>query len=224
MNISEAAPLPAPVAADPGRPSKRDARRRAFLDAAMQLFIEKGYGATSLSDVVGRSGGSLATLYDMFGNKAGLFRELIEDKCATLTAMFEETAVADIPPQQALTRFAHLLLALCGSGVAAAAYRLLIAEGPQNPELVTTFFASGPDAGRARMAAYLRSQAKRGLLEFEDAELAAERFCGMMFGDLDMRLACGLPLPAQFQPPNLERHIEEGVRAFLRAYAATKPV
>jgi len=198
--------------------SRRDARRRAFLDAAMQLFMEKGYGATSLHDVVSRSGGSLSTLYEMFGNKAGLFRELIEDKCAAVSGMFEEASVADLPLEEALTRFAHLLLGLCSSGVAAAAYRLLIAEGPQNPELVTTFFENGPDAGRARMANYLKVQAARGALQLDDPLLAAERFCGMLFSDLDLRLACGLPLPPQFRGANLDRHIAGSIRAFVKAH------
>lgn len=216
--VATSAAAPPANSLESQRYSRRDARRRAFLDAAMQLFMEKGYGATSLHDVVSRSGGSLSTLYEMFGNKAGLFRELIEDKCATVSSMFDDAAIADVPLEQALTRFAYQLLGLCSSGESAAAYRLLIAEGPQNPELATTFFENGPDAGRARMANYLSVQAARGALELDDPLIAADRFCGMLFSDLDMRLACGLPIPPQFEPANLDRHIAAGVRAFLKAH------
>ena len=34
-----------------------------FLDAATEVFIEKGYQHARLSDIVARAGGSLATLY-----------------------------------------------------------------------------------------------------------------------------------------------------------------
>lgn len=34
--------------------------------------MEQGYDGTSLAEIVRRSGGSLATLYDLFGNKQGL--------------------------------------------------------------------------------------------------------------------------------------------------------
>ena len=58
---------------DLARPNpKREARRDAMLDAALELFLERGYGAISLTDVVKRSGGSLATLYELFGGKLGL--------------------------------------------------------------------------------------------------------------------------------------------------------
>ena len=49
-----------------------------MIEAAESLFLEQGYDATSLAAVVKRSGGSLATLYELFGNKQGLLRAIIE--------------------------------------------------------------------------------------------------------------------------------------------------
>ncbi|MBZ6379600.1 hypothetical protein B5C34_15650 [Pacificimonas flava] len=55
-------------------------RRTAMLGAARELFIAKGFDDTSLTEVVKRSGGSLATLYKLFGNKEGLLLAvLVED-------------------------------------------------------------------------------------------------------------------------------------------------
>src|SRR5262245_3793367 len=54
-------------------PSRGEARRQAMLQAAGELFLEHGFEGTSVSDVVKRSGGSLATLYAWFGSKEGLF-------------------------------------------------------------------------------------------------------------------------------------------------------
>lgn len=56
--------------------SVRDRRREAFLDAAEWLFLEQGFDRTSLAQIVGRSGGSLATLYELFGNKQGLLHAI----------------------------------------------------------------------------------------------------------------------------------------------------
>ena len=50
-----------------------DARRQAIMDAAKALFLSKGYAATSLEEIIATSGGSLATLYKLFGNKQGLW-------------------------------------------------------------------------------------------------------------------------------------------------------
>src|SRR5262245_35751076 len=43
------------------------------LDAAMQAFWEKGYGATSLTDLTERMGVQKASLYGTFGDKRALF-------------------------------------------------------------------------------------------------------------------------------------------------------
>lgn len=58
------------------RLSPRARRRQAMLDAAEALFIEQGYDRTALADIVRRSGGSLATLYELFGNKQGLLHAI----------------------------------------------------------------------------------------------------------------------------------------------------
>ena len=67
-------PPPEPAPQDAEQPAGRGAsRRRAILDAAAALFLERGFADTSVGDVVKRSGGSLATLYSLFGSKEGLF-------------------------------------------------------------------------------------------------------------------------------------------------------
>lgn len=50
----------------------REKRREAILEAAETCFIEQGYDRTSLADIVKLSGGSLMTLYELFGDKQGL--------------------------------------------------------------------------------------------------------------------------------------------------------
>ncbi len=59
------------------------ARTREFdadlaLDSALQLFWERGYDATSMTDLVERTGVARAGLYDAFGSKHGLYIAALE--------------------------------------------------------------------------------------------------------------------------------------------------
>lgn len=48
------------------------------LDAALQLFWERGYDATSMADLVERTGVARAGLYEAFGNKHDLYVAALE--------------------------------------------------------------------------------------------------------------------------------------------------
>ena len=54
-------------------------RRAAIIAAAHELFVENGYDAVSLTAIVRKSGGSLATLYKLFGSKEGLLLAIVRD-------------------------------------------------------------------------------------------------------------------------------------------------
>src|SRR4028118_2290815 len=91
------------------RESKREARREAILTAAHDLFLEKGYEATTLSDVVRRSGGSLATLYELFENKPGLLRALVDRKCGAMAQRIDDAVSAERAPREALREIAGFM-------------------------------------------------------------------------------------------------------------------
>ncbi|MEV4532665.1 helix-turn-helix domain-containing protein [Asanoa sp. NPDC049518] len=55
----------------------RETRTR-MLDAARQLFVERGYGATTLADVAAAAGVAVQTIYFTFGNKRALFKEMVD--------------------------------------------------------------------------------------------------------------------------------------------------
>jgi AcrR family transcriptional regulator len=50
--------------------------QRAVLDAARDLFLEQGYGRTTIADVARGAGVSVETVYGAFGNKATLLHRL----------------------------------------------------------------------------------------------------------------------------------------------------
>jgi TetR/AcrR family transcriptional regulator, mexJK operon transcriptional repressor len=196
---------------------KREARRDAMLDAATALFLERGYGAISLTDVVKRSGGSLATLYELFGGKLGLLKACVAERCGQLNELLDASALENQPPKQALTAFGRGLLALVTSPLAVGAHRMIIAEHAQIPELAPAFWANGPDAGKEHLAHYLAHVAAQGVLDIADPLRAARHFCALVIGDTLLRKMHGIA--TDDSPAEAERHIDEVVGLFLRGYA-----
>lgn len=203
-------------AAASGKPSRREARREAIMAAATQVFVEKGYGATSLNDVVRLSGGSLSTLYDMFGNKAGLFRAIVNHRCELMTGVFENPDVHSRPVAEALQDLGVRFLAVLTAEDTVTVMRSVIAEAMQFPELAQVFYEAGPSQGRVRVAGYLEEQARRGILTLDDPEEAAMDFCQLIIRDAQMNAMMGLPYPKT--PDAIERHVSRAVGCFLRAY------
>jgi AcrR family transcriptional regulator len=197
--------------------TRRDKRRQAMLDAAAGLFSEKGYEATTLSEVVARSGGSLSTLYELFGSKAGLLVAMVAERCQRLTAVISDVAVAGLPLEAALGEIGRYGLSLLTNADSIGLLRIVIAESPRQPELGRLFYEAGPAAGRRILGRYLADEAERGALVIDDPEAAAIYFSQMLLGDLQMRALCALPVA---EGDEADAHIARTVAAFMRLYAA----
>ncbi|NUR90331.1 MAG: helix-turn-helix transcriptional regulator [Nonomuraea sp.] len=68
------------------RPDKRAERsrrtREKVVEAARDLFVAQGYGATSLQEVADRAGVAVQTVYFVFGNKRTLFKDVVDTSIA----------------------------------------------------------------------------------------------------------------------------------------------
>jgi AcrR family transcriptional regulator len=190
-------------------------RRQAILAAAHELFVEKGYEATTLSDVVRRSGGSLATLYDMFENKPGLLRSLVEERCSLVSDTIDRAASSHQPPREALREIAAQMFdTIIDPGSVALCKAALV-----QPDLGRQLYEAGPATGHAKLAEYLALQAKEGSMNIDDPAAAAQIFFQMMFGHFFQQLVFGLPI--QIRPEERVRHFDYVLAAFFNIYGCT---
>lgn len=166
-------------------------RRRRILDAAMEVFLERGFEAASMQEIVKRSGGSLATLYQFFGAKEALFEEIIRSKASQVIGEFSAPEALPGKPESVLKDFGKRLLDLALSEEALPLHRLILAESGRMPRLREMFLAQAPVRARDAVAAYLRYAGGQGLLRVEDAAFAATAFIEMVAGEFIVRRLLG---------------------------------
>ena len=71
-------PLP-PSPPAPKRERRKEARPGELLEAALDLFVEKGYAATRVEEVAARAGVSKGTLFLYFPSKEDLFKAVVRE-------------------------------------------------------------------------------------------------------------------------------------------------
>jgi TetR/AcrR family transcriptional repressor of nem operon len=75
------------------------------LDAAMDCFWRDGYEATSVRDLAARMGITGASLYNAFGDKRSLFREVLQRYAERSTRERIARLESTLPPKQAVVAF-----------------------------------------------------------------------------------------------------------------------
>ena len=63
--------------------------RQQILDVALKLFAHKGYAAATVREIVDTVGITAPSLYYYFGNKEGLYMELMQTHCARIDQALE---------------------------------------------------------------------------------------------------------------------------------------
>ena len=78
----------------PKRARNATQTRGRMLEAARELFVRKGYGATTLKEIADRAGVAVQTIYFTFGNKRVLLKELVD---VAIAGDLEPVATMDRP-------------------------------------------------------------------------------------------------------------------------------
>jgi TetR/AcrR family transcriptional regulator len=74
----------------PRRGRRKEARPGELLDAALDLFVEKGFAATRAEEVAARAGVSKGTLFLYFPSKEELFKAVVRENISGRFAEWEE--------------------------------------------------------------------------------------------------------------------------------------
>jgi TetR/AcrR family transcriptional repressor of mexJK operon len=195
--------------------------RAAVVEAARSLFLEKGYGGTSLEEIAALAGLTKRTVYNNYADKAALFTRFVSEVIAFaeefargLSAEFaDDVAKADLP--MALHDLGRRLALGILRPEVIALRRLLIREAPAFPDLAQEYFDRAPGRVIGALATGFEAMGEAGLLRAPDPRRAAEQFAYLVAGaPLDHATLVGAT-------PSREAVIagaRDGVETFLACY------
>lgn len=175
----------------PPQEGRREERRRAILDAAESLFVEQGFANVSLASIIRRSGGSLATAYELFGNKHGLLRAVVERDKQEGYASLEEEIAQIASAAEILRMVGDRVLERIVQPRATAILRIVISESLNDPEFAREFYREVHLKRVADAAKLFALWNEDGRAEFDDPEAAAELYIAMVMGDAELKAMLG---------------------------------
>lgn len=169
------------------------ARRKAFVDAARELFFANGYAGTTMSSIASKVGGSKTTLWSYFPSKEDLFAAVVDDLVDTYGQALRVDLPLDEPVTEVLVRFGRILMGTILSPPILALHRLVVAEAERFPHLAELFYERGPRRGKARLALWMAEKMERGELRRGEPMQAVYDFTGLCQGGLYQHALLGLP-------------------------------
>lgn len=198
---------------EPAESGRAELRREAFLRAARDVFLEYGYEAASMAEIVRRAGGSLSTLYAQFGGKKGLFEAMIDRRVAELTEQMQIELAAHAPLREGLTRIGINFLSKVMQPEAIDVLRLVSAQSRKFPDVASSYLKIGPERVRRALADYLRDRAEAGEIRLRDFDAASLVFFDLLRSRLQLRAMLDVTYMAT--PEEIRETVERAVRVFV---------
>jgi AcrR family transcriptional regulator len=176
--------------------------REAILEAALTVFAEGGFHATSLDDIARSAGVTKGTLYWYFKRKEDLYAALGRRLSPLIGGIPNLARLIDSPPEKMFPLIAGAFLASFENPRTVQIFRLVLTEAPRDPETARQFGGVvGPVV--QFLTDYVRRQVEMGRLRPVNPETAARLIIGplmvyMMGRSLHMPMHDSLPPPVEY--------------------------
>jgi len=190
-----------------------EVRMEKFLKAATVEFLERGYGNARLSDIVARSGGSLATLYRVFGGKKGLALAIMRESISSFGESMAILLDPDAPPETALYTATERMVAETLTPQRIVVHRIVINQGLEFPELRDWFFEHGTAPMQQILRQYFEREHAAGRMQIDDADSAAFQFRRMVFSPVVLHSTNGTLSSDDL--PAVQQQARDAVQIFL---------
>jgi AcrR family transcriptional regulator len=154
------------------RQRRKDARPSELLDAALELFVEKGFAATRSEEVAARAGVSKGTLYLYFPSKEELLKAVIRHTLmADIARGAERIAQEDGPTGQLLVELMTDWWVTVYESPSSAIFKLVMTEVRNFPEIGDFYLHEVIEPGHRLIGGLIQRGVDRG--EFRPVDLDA---------------------------------------------------
>jgi len=156
---------------------RKQARPGEILDAAMQVFAEKGYAAARMEDIAARAGVTKGTIYLYFASKEEVFKSLAREHVGeTLTQAVQLAAQYQGTVRDFLTIMLTNMAEKLQRGQIAIFPKIIIGESGNFPELARFWRDEVIDKALGMMAGIIAKGVARGELRDLPPEMVT-RLC-----------------------------------------------
>ena len=152
------------------RERRKEARPGELLDAALDLFVEKGFAATRAEEVAARAGVSKGTLFLYFQSKEELFKAVVRENISgRFTEWNAEFDAFEGSSAEMLTYCINTWWERVGATKASGITKLMMSEGKNFPDLAAFYQQEVILPGQALIRRVLQRGMDRG--EFRPLDL-----------------------------------------------------
>ena len=200
----------------PGRPKDLE-KREAILDAAQDLFAQRGVDGAPIEAIAAQSGVSKVTVYAHFGDKGKIFEALVQRETERLTRELARTTSDATTLEERLVNFGIALVQVMTEPCHLALDKALSLEAQRNPVLGRRFYEAGPGHVCAMLSDLIARATAAGECSTEDPDRAARDLMALWLGFTAIeRRFCGGCLP---DVDVLTAHIRRTTQLYLRSCA-----
>jgi len=155
------------------RARRKEARPAELLEAALSLFVEKGYAATRVDDVAQRAGVSKGTLFLYFNSKEDLFKAVVRENISGRFAEWGREILRYEGSSADLLRFCMVSWwERVGSTRVSGIPKLMMSEGSNFPELAAFYEQEVIAPGSALIQKIFERGVSRGEFKVVDVHYA----------------------------------------------------
>jgi TetR/AcrR family transcriptional repressor of mexJK operon len=179
-----------------GRPTLDELERRKLkvMHVATSLFVRDGYAATSLVDIAKGAGVATRTVYQHFGDKEAIFRQVMfaRETAAVLPppALQPEDSLFDI-----MVKAANYIVDVSLRPTTVDLMRLTIAESKRFPELTKKLTDATYSRFRTNVKGIFDELVQRGMADDTDTALSASMFVDLILGTSTLLVYAGWQSP-----------------------------